>query len=45
MLRTFEMRLFEVLFERDVEAVRDCFIGEPMIGSPGVRVMVEEASC
>ncbi|KAL9634621.1 MAG: hypothetical protein Q9164_003980 [Protoblastenia rupestris] len=43
-LRMFELDLYDVVYERDVQAVRDCFIGEPMIGSPGVRVTIKEAS-
>lgn len=41
-LRRFDLELAGVLFERDIKAVRDCFIGEPQLSSPGVRVTVKE---
>jgi len=37
-LRRFDLNLYDVVYERDIMAVRDCFIGEPQMGSPGVRV-------
>lgn len=43
-LRRFEMQLHDVVFERDVEAVRDCFIGEARLDSPGVRVVIGKVS-
>ena len=42
-LRRFEMALCDVRYERDVKAVRDCFIGEPQVKSPGVRVTLKDA--
>lgn len=41
-LRRFDLSLHDVVYERDVEAVRDCFIGEPQLNSPGVRVTVKD---
>lgn len=42
--RRFEIDIQSVDFERDVEASRDCFIGEPRLDSPGVCVIVKERS-
>jgi hypothetical protein len=39
-LRRFEMRLYETVRERDVDVVRDCFVGMPHPDSKGVRVEV-----
>ncbi|KAF2630917.1 putative flavonoid 3-hydroxylase [Macroventuria anomochaeta] len=36
----FEFDLFETTKERDIDIVRDCFIGEPSTQSQGVRVKV-----
>jgi len=41
-LRRFDLSLYDVVYERDIKAVRDCFIGEPRLNSPGVRVTVKE---
>lgn len=37
-IRRFDMRLYDVIRERDVDTVRDAFIGLPSIESKGVRV-------
>jgi hypothetical protein len=39
-LRRFELRLFETVRERDVDVVRDCFVGMPSPEAKGVRVEV-----
>ena len=41
-LRRYELELFDVSEERDILASRDCFIGEPQLSSPGVRVSMKE---
>lgn len=38
--RRFDMRLHEVIRERDVDAVRDGFIGLPSADSKGIRVEI-----
>jgi len=43
-LRRYELELFDVSEERDILASRDCFIGEPQLSSPGVRVSMKEVS-
>lgn len=40
LLRRFELQLYDTTKERDVDLVRDCFIGEPHPISIGVRVKV-----
>lgn len=40
MLRRFELELFDTVRERDVDVVRDCFVGMPMPEAKGVRVKV-----
>ncbi|KAG4029628.1 hypothetical protein MFRU_015g01640 [Monilinia fructicola] len=40
LVRRFEFQLYETSHDRDIEIVRDCFIGEPDPQSPGVRVRV-----
>jgi len=40
MMRRFEMELYDTVRERDVDVVRDCFIGMPSPESKGVRVRV-----
>ncbi|KAI4159386.1 MAG: hypothetical protein LQ342_006642 [Letrouitia transgressa] len=40
-LRRFEVSDFDVVYERDIKAARDCFIGEPSLESLGVRVKME----
>ncbi|KAA8574347.1 hypothetical protein EYC84_005830 [Monilinia fructicola] len=37
LVRRFEFQLYETSHDRDIEIVRDCFIGEPDPQSPGVR--------
>lgn len=39
-IRRFDMRLYDVIRERDVDTVRDAFIGLPSIESKGVRVEI-----
>lgn len=41
--RRFDMELYDTVRERDVDAVRDCFIGETSPESRGVRVKIVEA--
>jgi hypothetical protein len=36
----FDLELFETYRERDVNHVRDCFLGESDRASPGIRVKV-----
>jgi hypothetical protein len=36
----FDLELFETYRERDVDYIRDCFIGEPDPASQGIRVKV-----
>ena len=43
LFRRFDMDLFETTKERDVDIVRDCFVGEPSRQSPGVRIKVAKA--
>ncbi|KAL8908998.1 MAG: hypothetical protein Q9207_000449 [Kuettlingeria erythrocarpa] len=38
LFRRFDLALYDTIRERDIDAVRDCFIGEPAPGSLGVRV-------
>ncbi|KAF1817444.1 cytochrome P450 [Eremomyces bilateralis CBS 781.70] len=38
--RRFELELYETIRERDVDNQRDCFLGESMPDSPGIRVRV-----
>jgi hypothetical protein len=40
LLRRFEFQLYDTTKERDIDLVRDCFIGEPHPDSIGVRVKV-----
>ncbi|KAL6884430.1 cytochrome P450 [Trichoderma evansii] len=39
-IRRFDMRLYDVIRERDVDTVRDAFIGLPSMKSKGVRVEI-----
>ena len=39
-MRRFDFELCDTDFQRDIEVVRDCFLGEPRPGSSGVRVKV-----
>ena len=41
-LRRFELSLHDVIYERDVEAKRDCFIGEPDLDNHGVHVTLKQ---
>lgn len=41
-LRRFDMCLDDVIYERDIMATRDCFIGEPDLKSHGVHVKVKQ---
>ena len=41
-LRRFELSLHDVMYERDIMAARDCFIGEPRLDSLGVHVTAKE---
>lgn len=41
-LRRFELQLHDVVYERDIEASRDCFIGETKVESKGVHVTVRD---
>ena len=40
MFRRFELELFDTLRKRDVDTVRDCFVGMPSPESKGVRLKV-----
>ena len=40
--RRFEMSLHDVIYERDIEAKRDCFIGEPDLNNHGVHVKLKQ---
>lgn len=40
LFRRFDLQLVDTVRERDVDAVRDCFIGEPSPHSHGVRVKI-----
>jgi cytochrome P450 len=40
LFKRFEFDLFETTKERDIDIVRDCFIGEPSTQSQGMRVKV-----
>jgi len=42
--RRFDLELHDTIKERDIDIIRDCFIGEPSRDSPGVRVMVTPAA-
>jgi hypothetical protein len=41
-IRRFDMRLHDVIRERDVDTVRDAFIGFPSKESKGVRIEIVE---
>lgn len=36
--RRFDLELYDTLRERDIDIARDSFLGEPSLGSKGVRV-------
>ncbi|KAL8681485.1 MAG: hypothetical protein Q9224_006850 [Gallowayella concinna] len=40
LFRQFDLEIFETIRERDVDSVRDCFIGESSPDSLGVRMKV-----
>lgn len=40
-MRRFDLELYDVVRERDVNHYRDCFLGEPRDDSRGVRVVVK----
>jgi len=40
LFRRFDLELYDTNEERDIEVVRDGFVGEPVKESPGVRVKV-----
>jgi hypothetical protein len=40
LLRRFEFQLYDTNRDRDIDLVRDCFIGEPNPDSVGVRVKI-----
>ena len=42
--RRFDFELFETDRKRDVDAQRDCFLGEPSKESRGVRVRIRRAT-
>lgn len=39
-VRRFDMELFDTVKERDIDVVRDCFIGLPSPESKGLRVHI-----
>lgn len=39
-LRRFDLELYDVIRERDIDHYRDCFLGEPRDDSRGVRVKI-----
>jgi hypothetical protein len=39
-LRRFELEMFDTIRERDIDSVRDYFVGLPTPGSKGLRVHV-----
>lgn len=42
LIRRFDMRLCDVIRERDVDTVRDAFIGLPSKESKGVRIEITQ---
>jgi hypothetical protein len=45
LFRRFDLELYDTIRERDIDIVRDCFIGEPSPQSKGVRVTVTQDHC
>jgi hypothetical protein len=45
LFRRFDLELYDTIRERDIDIVRDCFIGEPSPQSKGVRVKVTQDKC
>lgn len=41
-LRRLDFSLGDIDYKRDVEASRDCFIGEPRLDSPGLFVSIKK---
>lgn len=41
--RRFDLDVYEVIRERDIDFSRDCFIGQPSTKSKGVRVQARPA--
>jgi hypothetical protein len=39
-LRRFDLELFDTVRQRDVDTVRDCFVGMPSPQSKGVRIKI-----
>ena len=44
LFRRFDLKLHDTIRERDIDFVRDCFIGEPSPESVGVRVKAVAAT-
>ena len=44
LFRRYELELYDTIRERDIDVVRDCFLGEASLDSPGVHVKVVGAS-
>lgn len=42
LFRRFDLQLYETYRARDIDLVRDCFVGETKKESPGVRVRLAE---
>ena len=40
LFRRYELELYDTIRERDIDVVRDCFLGETSLESPGVHVKV-----
>jgi hypothetical protein len=45
LFRRFDLELYDTTRERDIEIVRDCFIGEVSPRSKGVRVKLARDNC
>ena len=43
LFRRFNFQLFDVVQERDIDNVRDCFVGETSHQSRGVRAKIESS--
>jgi hypothetical protein len=43
-LRRFDLELYDTVRERDIDVVRDCFLGEPSFESKGVGVKLASKS-
>ena len=42
LFRRFDLQLYEMYRARDIDLVRDCFVGETQKESPGVRVRLAD---